>query len=188
MIDVVDLSIEIIRLDIFIGFGVYSLLYVLITLFKKDIPILETIDHNASRFIVFSGIVFSALNILWIILAIATLPDYTINQREYWWAPWIQIALWVFITQLFRIPKIRKAKMLRIVFALLLIVSYEMFVIIVTSIHRDYVPVSWFMGSRSAFDWIAPYGIVVGLLTKVVFFCLLSTLYTFIADRVKLRI
>lgn len=188
MREIVDLSIEILRLDIFIGFGVYSLLYVLITLLKRDIPILETIDHNASRFIVFSGIVFGALNILWIILAVVTLPDYTINQREYWWAPWIQIALWVFVTQLFWIPKIRKAKMLRIVFALLLIVSYEMFVIIVTSIHRDYVPASWFMRSWSALDWIAPYGIVVGLLTKVVIFCLLSTLYAFIADRVKLRI
>jgi hypothetical protein len=46
MKDVFDLLVQIITVDIFIGFGLYSILYVLVTTFKKDLKLLQTLDTN----------------------------------------------------------------------------------------------------------------------------------------------
>jgi hypothetical protein len=179
---------QIIRIDIFIGFGLYSILYVLITLFKKDIRLLETVDLNSARFIVFSGIIYFLSIIIWTVISVATLHDFDTGRTQFWWAPWLQSLLWILITQLFWIKKIRNVKILRVVIAILLIVSFEMYVIIVTSFHRDYVPEIWTTRAWTMFNWTTPSEIILGLTTKIVLFCLLSTLYVFIVDRIKLSV
>lgn len=71
----------------------------------------------------------------------------------YWWAYWTMMTCNVVSPQLFWFKKIRTN--LVAVFALSIVVNigmwFERFVIIVTSIHRDYLPSSWTMYSPS---WI----------------------------------
>jgi hypothetical protein len=185
MKDFLDLVMHVIRVDIFIGFGLYSILYVLITLFKKDIRLLETMDLNSARFITFAGIIYFLSIVFWTILSFATLPDSNTAPRQFWWVPWLQPLIWILITQLFWINKIKNIKVLRVVIAMVLIVSFEMFVIIVTSLHRDHVPETWSTESGTIFNWISPSELIFGLTTKIVLFCLLATLYVFIVDKLK---
>lgn len=187
MKDFFSFVIEFIRVDIFIGFGLYSILYVLITLFKKDIQLLETLDKNSARFIVFAGIIYFLSIVVWAILSFAMLDDPELKQRQFWWAPWIQQLIWILITQLFWIQKVRKIKILRILIVIPLIISFEMFVILVTSFHRDYVPSWWSTGEGGTiFSWISPWELLLGLTLKIGLFCLLATLYGFVVDRLKL--
>lgn len=180
MKDFLDLTIQVITIDIFIGFGVVSILYVLITLFKKDIKFLTTLDSNAAKFIVFTGLIYFTLVTVGTIYTLTTSDGQQIHG-QYWWAPWLQPLIWTVITQLFWIRKIREIKILRVVIAILFIISFERYVIIVTSFHRDYLPGTWAM-----FSFLTPKEIILGLTTKVFVFVLLSTLYSFITDRLKL--
>jgi hypothetical protein len=177
---VFDLLAQIITVDIFIGFGLYSILYVLVTIFKKDIKLLETLDMNSTRFIVFVGIVYFAINLIWTISLFAE-PEDSKVRGQYWWVPWLQLLIWTSITQLFWIKKLKELKLIRIIIAILLIVSFERYVIIVTSFHRDYIPWNWMM-----FSSITPTEIVIGLTTKIILFCGLATLYSFMLGKLKL--
>jgi molybdopterin-containing oxidoreductase family membrane subunit len=72
----------------------------------------------------------------------------------YWWAYWSMMTCNVITPQLFWIKKIRTN--LTATFVLSIIVNigmwFERFVIIVTSIHRDYLPSSWTMFSPTFVD------------------------------------
>jgi molybdopterin-containing oxidoreductase family membrane subunit len=65
----------------------------------------------------------------------------------YWWSYWAMMTCNVVSPQLFWIKKIRTSLMAT--FALSIVVNigmwFERFVIIVTSLHRDYLPSSWVM-------------------------------------------
>lgn len=174
MKDILDLVSQIIIVDIFIGFGLYSIAYVLITLFKKDIKFLNELDVKATRFIIFSGLLFSLLVVIGILDGVDT-------GRQYWWAPWIQVLVWILITQLFWIKRVRTISVLRVILAIPLILSFERYVILVTSLHRDYIPASW----TSVPSWITPTELVAGLTIKVFVFCLLSVIYSYIVDRLR---
>ena len=72
----------------------------------------------------------------------------------YWWAYWSMMTCNVISPQLFWIKKIRTS--IAATFILSLVVNigmwFERFVIIVTSIHRDYVPSSWTMFHPTMYD------------------------------------
>jgi hypothetical protein len=180
MKDVFDFLAQLITVDIFIGFGLYSILYVLVSALKKDVNLLETLDENSTRFIVFVGLIYFAINLIWAISLFAEPSDFKV-RGQYWWAPWLQPLIWTFITQLFWIKRIKELKFIRIIIAVLLIVSFERYVIIVTSIHRDYIPWNWVM-----FSWITPTEIIIGLTTKIILFCGLATLYSLTVRKLKL--
>lgn len=78
----------------------------------------------------------------------------------YWWAYWIMVACNVGFPQLFWFKKIRRN--IPIMFVLVLLVNvgmwFERFVIIVTSLHRDFLPSSWAMYFPTLYD----YGILLG--------------------------
>ncbi|HCA43739.1 MAG TPA: hydrogenase [Bacteroidetes bacterium] len=78
----------------------------------------------------------------------------------YWWAYWIMVACNVGFPQLFWFKKIRRN--IPIMFVLVLLVNvgmwFERFVIIVTSLHRDFLPSSWAMYFPTMYD----YGILLG--------------------------
>ena len=177
MADSLNLIIQVIRVDIFIAFGLYSMLYVLITVFTNDIKLLETIDINTIRFIRFAGIMYISLILIWTIIV----NHQAKHEQRFWWTPWLQLLLWTFITQLFWIKRIRTLKIMRIFLALLLIISFETYVIIVTSLHRDYMP-----QVTSIFQSISPFEILVSLSTKIILFCLLAMLYAFLISKLKL--
>lgn len=72
----------------------------------------------------------------------------------YWWAYWCMMTCNVISPQLFWIKKIRTS--IAATFILSIIVNigmwFERFVIIVTSLHRDYLPSSWAMFSPTIYD------------------------------------
>jgi Ni/Fe-hydrogenase subunit HybB-like protein len=72
----------------------------------------------------------------------------------YWWAYWSMMTCNVISPQLFWIKKIRRS--IAATFILSIIVNigmwFERFVIIVSSLHRDYIPSSWAMFSPTSVD------------------------------------
>jgi len=67
----------------------------------------------------------------------------------YWWAYWSMMTCNVITPQLFWIKKIRTSVMATFVISIFVNIGmwFERFVIIVTSLHRDYLPSSWTMYS-----------------------------------------
>ncbi len=79
---------------------------------------------------------------------------YNRMQGPYWWAYWSMMTCNVISPQLFWFKKIRTS--IAATFILSLIVNigmwFERFVIIVTSLHRDYLPSSWAMFYPTIYD------------------------------------
>lgn len=65
----------------------------------------------------------------------------------YWWAYWSMMTCNVITPQLFWIKKIRRSFVLTFIISIFVNIGmwFERFVIIVTSLHRDYLPSSWTM-------------------------------------------
>ncbi|MBC8127720.1 MAG: polysulfide reductase NrfD, partial [Gloeobacteraceae cyanobacterium ES-bin-144] len=79
---------------------------------------------------------------------------YNVPVAPYWWAYWLMMSLNVISPQIFWWPKMRYN--LWVVMAVCMCVNagmwFERFVIIVTSIHRDFIPGSWGMYSPTWVD------------------------------------
>ena len=67
----------------------------------------------------------------------------------YWWAYWSMMTCNVITPQLFWSKKIRTSIMATFIISIFVNIGmwFERFVIIVTSLHRDYLPSSWVMYS-----------------------------------------
>ncbi|WP_234733671.1 NrfD/PsrC family molybdoenzyme membrane anchor subunit [Tellurirhabdus bombi] len=72
----------------------------------------------------------------------------------YWWAYWAMMTCNVISPQLFWSRKIRRSITWTFVLSVIVNIGmwFERFVIIVTSLHRDYLPSSWAMFSPTLFD------------------------------------
>ncbi len=72
----------------------------------------------------------------------------------YWWAYWSMMTCNVISPQLFWIKKIRTSLMATFILSLVVNIGmwFERFVIIATSLHRDYLPSSWTMFHPTMFD------------------------------------
>lgn len=72
----------------------------------------------------------------------------------YWWAYWSMMTCNVISPQLFWFKKIRTSLMATFIISLIVNVGmwFERFVIIATSLHRDYIPSSWTMFHPTQFD------------------------------------
>ncbi len=68
-----------------------------------------------------------------------------VNPAPYWWAYWIMILCNVLLPQLFWFKKIRARMAAVFVLAILVNVGmwFERFVIVVTALHRDFLPSNW---------------------------------------------
>jgi molybdopterin-containing oxidoreductase family membrane subunit len=88
----------------------------------------------------------------------------------YWWAYWLLIVCNVVAPNLLWIKNLRTN--VPFLFAISFVVSLgmwlERFVIIVTSLHRDYLPSSWGIYAGTAFDWAAFVG-TLGLFFTLLF-------------------
>jgi molybdopterin-containing oxidoreductase family membrane subunit len=73
----------------------------------------------------------------------------------YWWAGWITIACNVLIPQVLWVPRFRRSYLAMILVALAVTVGmwFERFVIIVISLHQDYLPSSWHMYKPTFVDF-----------------------------------
>jgi Ni/Fe-hydrogenase subunit HybB-like protein len=97
----------------------------------------------------------------------------TVNRMigPYWWSYWLLIITNVAIPQLLWVKKWRVH--LPVLFFITVVISIgmwlERFVIIVVSLHRDFLPSSWGMYSPTIFDW----GMFIGTLGMFFFFLFL---------------
>ncbi len=91
----------------------------------------------------------------------------------YWWAYWSMMTCNVFSPQFMWFPKLRRSIMFSFFISIVVNIGmwFERFVIIVTSLHRDYLPSSWTMFSPTFVD----IGIFIG---TVGFFFVLFLLYS----------
>ena len=75
-------------------------------------------------------------------------------QGPYWWAYWTMMTCNVISPQLFWIKKIRTSIVATFILSIIVNIGmwFERFVIIVTSLHRDYLPSSWAMFYPTIYD------------------------------------
>ena len=78
----------------------------------------------------------------------------------YWWAYWIMVSCNVFIPQVFWWKKLRRSIPLMFVVSIFVNIGmwFERYVIVVTSLHRDFLPANWGMFDMSFFDFGALIG------------------------------
>lgn len=166
--------------DFFISFGIYSILYLLFSIFSKK-EILYKIDNEVCKLIIFLGIIYFVIWTIAIFISLADLESrsYLLNRMfgKYWIGFWLQPLFWIGMTQLLRIKKIQKNWVFRILFSFFFILSFEKIVIITTSLHRDYLPSSWKM--YSDLDFLPDY-FWLYLILKITFFLLFVALFYFI--------
>ena len=173
MNEFLNLTIKIITLDLFIGYGLFTLVWLAISIIKGHSGLIETFDIKASKFIQFAGGIYPLCVVAMIITSFVTLDSYQVR-----WYPLFQVLVWTTMTQLLWIEKIRKNRILRFVFAILFMISFEIFVIFVTSMHRDY-------SSGRLFSGLSIIDIIMGLTSKMVVFCALAIVYSFITGKLK---
>lgn len=182
------LFLQIITVDFFTAFGLYSLLFLFLSIFTKK-PFLYKLDEEAKKFISFVGIIYL---MVWIIGIFVFYTESNVEEQnnmlnrmfgKYWVGFWVQPILWFSITQLVRIKKICRNVILRIIFSFLLLISIEKYVIIITSFHRDYLPSSWTMYNDLG---IYPSNLFLELLAKIILFLLFVGIYFSITNRVKI--
>lgn len=181
------LFLQIITVDFFTAFGLYSLLFLFLSIFTRR-TLLYKLDEEAKKFISFVGIVYL---IVWIVGIFVFYTESNVEEQnsmlnrmfgKYWIGFWVQPILWFLITQLLRIKRVWKNTILRIIFSLLLIISIEKYIIIITSFHRDYLPSSWTMYSDLG---IYPSNFFLELLVKIIMFLIFVGIYYSITNRVK---
>lgn len=78
----------------------------------------------------------------------------------YWWAYWTMVSCNVLVPQLFWFKNLRRNTAVMFVASILINVGmwFERFVIVITSLHRDFMPSSWGYYSMTTYDW----GITIG--------------------------
>ncbi len=156
MINSLDLFVDFLRIDILFGFGYYSIIFFILrwVLNKKD-KIL-TFDKYACNLIVYSGIIYFLMWVSSVFLyyfnVTSPLEKEEFVRRltgKYSFGIWLQPVFWLTITQLLRFNFFKNSIIFRILMSLSFLITFERFVILVISIHRDYLPSSWYFG----FSW-----------------------------------
>jgi hypothetical protein len=182
MIENIDFILQIIKIDFFVTFGMYSIIYLFVSFIIKN-PVIDRIDSTASKMISFIGIVFL---IIWTSLLITNFATISDAQRDaildrmfgkYWFGFWLQPLLWITLTQLLRFEKIRKLKLVRLFFSLIFIATIEQIIIISTSFHQS---------SSSPFVHFSTLDILKGITVKLLLFLTAVGIYYVVEKKVKL--
>lgn len=146
---------------IFSGFAmVVTVLVVVRKVF--DLQNIITMDHldRMNKVILATGLMVSYSYLMEFFIAwysgnpIEQFAFYNRVFGPYAWAAWVMLTCNIFIPQFFWFRKIRRSIPLMMVIVILVNVGmwFERFVIIVTSLHRDFLPSSWGMFIPSFFD------------------------------------
>lgn len=146
---------------IFSGFGMVSTVLIIVrkVFDMKHIITLNTLEKMNKILLATGSMVGYAYAMEFFIAWYSGNPveQFTFINRAfgpYAWAYWIMISCNVIIPQLFWFKKIRRN--IGITFVIVILVNlgmwFERFVIIVTSLHRDYLPSSWAMYYPTMYD------------------------------------
>lgn len=180
-------NLELLILDFFTAFGLYSFLFLILSIFIKK-AILYNFDEQAKKFICFIGVLYIFIWFLGLFVyyfeSNSTERAEMINRLfgKYWFGIWIQPIFWFLLSQTFRIKRFSNNILIRIFTSFFLIFSIERLVIISTSLHRDYLPSSWTMYRQLD---IYPSNFILSILMKILIFMLFVGLYTFITNKIN---
>lgn len=166
MKETLNIWLRIIQVDFYIPFGVFTILFVIVSFFVRKDHFVFKIDEQACRFISFMGVVFCAIFMMGIFLLFMNGTEEEKQSMidrmfgHYWLGFWLPPLLYIFLPQLLRLEKIRNSKIIRLILSIFFIISIERYVILMTSLHRDYLPSSW---NLSISLWDSIFGIILKL-------------------------
>ena len=153
---------------IFSGFGMVVTLMCLVRAFVPKFKDYITLNHmeNMNKIIMTTGMMVGyayACEFFMAWYSGSSYEQYAFLNRAfgpYWWSYWIMIACNVVIPQLFWFKKIRRN--IKAMFIISIFVNigmwFERYVIIITSLHRDFLPANWGMFKMTFFDFGALIG------------------------------
>ncbi len=140
---------------VFLGFSLFTILYVSVSIRNEAKNTFDDIHDSATLLIRFIGIAFFILIITTNIFNYIEFNDKfekygTITRliRPFGFLFWIQIFTFAFLNNLYWVEKIKKNNFYKvlhsvIILFVLFIMNFELYVIIITSFNRDYVPSEW---------------------------------------------
>ncbi len=141
---------EFFRTDIFSSFGLITTLLLIGRYIPKVKDIVVKIDEMACRLIIFSGIAYTVIILLSYVYLFLIVGDsnneYAITNRAtgpYAWVYWLMVFSWLLITQPFRFKIVRKNIIIRLISIPFFLITLEQYTILITTIHRDYLPDGW---------------------------------------------
>lgn len=153
---------------IFSGFGMVVTLMCLVRAFVPKFKDYITLNHmeNMNKIIMVTGMMVGyayACEFFMAWYSGSSYEQYAFLNRAfgpYWWSYWIMITCNVLIPQLFWFKKIRRH--IKTMFIISIFVNigmwFERYVIIVTSLHRDFLPANWGLFKMTFFDFGALIG------------------------------
>ncbi len=153
---------------IFSGFGMVVTLMCLVRAFVPQFKDYITINHmeNMNKIIMLTGMMVGyayACEFFMAWYSGSSYEQYAFLNRAfgpYWWSYWIMITCNVIIPQLFWLRFCRRN--IKIMFIISILVNigmwFERYVIIVTSLHRDFLPSNWGMFKMTFYDFGALIG------------------------------
>ena len=137
---------ELARNFLLFGFGVYSLVYILINVLKINWPIVRVIDKSALRLAAFIGLFYA---MLWLINIMLNLEFYKMNtfgieENEYtfayYWATyWLLNFCWVFAPLLLWLKAISQFIILRFIILIFFLVSFDEVILLISSYQQDFL-------------------------------------------------
>ena len=171
----------------FFGFAIYSLFYIVFkhfTFFKSN-TVFEKIDQATRIVVGLAGVLFAQI---WMLEIISILCGDDLSNRDflmkrmlgkYAFGFWLQPLCTIIFSQLVWFKKLAKHSLFRFVIALFLFIDFEKLVIIITSLHRDYLPSSWTMYEDFSFlGWMISSWII-----KLFFFASMVVVVYYIKNR-----
>lgn len=189
MSEIINFITDFIRIDIFVGFGFYSILYFLLRLFLKDKTLISDFDKSAVQLIIYLGFLWLALWLIGTLVFYFGLENETEKAQyyehltgKYAYGIWIQPIFWFLLTQLYRIKLIKKYLIFRIIISLFFVLTFERFILFIISLHRDYLPSSWTLDNEYGID--TDY-LIMGLLSKTLVVLAIISLYHFGIKKIK---
>lgn len=136
MFDVIHFIREFLRVDILIGFALYSILFFIFRLFFKNKEKLNQFDESATQLVIYVGLAYSLIWLIENIIIYNQIEQDYINSRTQWYYVIIQPLFVLIPVLLLRIKFLKKLLIYRVLFSFYFLISFEQYVIIVTSLHR----------------------------------------------------
>ena len=153
---------------IFSGFGMVVTLMCMVRTFVPKFKDYITIHHmeNMNKIIMLTGMMVGyayACEFFMAWYSGSSYEQYAFLNRAfgpYWWSYWIMISCNVLIPQLFWFKSVRRNIKAMFVISILVNVGmwFERYVIIITSLHRDFLPANWGLFKMTFFDFGALIG------------------------------
>jgi hypothetical protein len=136
---------DLISSDLFGGFGLYSVLWVVSLSFFKSNKLIESFDASACKFVVWLGIISTVLWASEMIIYYVQMEDIDEKNRfenrmrgPYAYGLFVQALVWLGLSQLLRLERLKSSRVFRILSGLFFLLTFERMIILITSMHRDY--------------------------------------------------